>query len=348
MSELPLNPRSPLLPDRHPEPDFFVADIFDATPKGDQASMEHPLFTLATKPDMESQEYRHGDIFVNIGPSPIGRATVHDRDILIYCISQMMARINEGRKVSRTMRFNPHDLMVVTNRDVSGRGYLNFKQALKRLQGTQIETNIQMGGKEQWNVFSLIADATIVRETRDGRMQEVEITLSNWLFDAIEAKGRDLLTLHRDYFRLRKPLERRLYEIARKHCGHQKSFRIGLQRLQEKAGSQSSIYEFRRLISKIVSDNASHQHIPEYDFAFDGDFLDIYRREEGGALPSPAKRGLIVSDSARERAKKHAKGWDIYALEAEWRDWVTSKAIEVQNADAHFVTFAKQRGPYKR
>ncbi|MCA9184408.1 MAG: replication initiator protein A [Pirellulaceae bacterium] len=28
-----------------------------------------------------------------------------------------------------------------------------------------------------------------------------------------------MLTLHRDYFRLRKPLERRVYEIARKHCG---------------------------------------------------------------------------------------------------------------------------------
>ncbi|BEV13135.1 replication initiator protein A (plasmid) [Asticcacaulis sp. DW145] len=345
MSELPFPSRSPLLPERH-QPDFFVADIFDATPKGDQASMEHPLFTLSTKPDMQIQDYRHGDIFVKVGPSPIGRATVHDRDILIYCISQCMARLNEGREVKKTMRFNPHDLMVVTNRDSSGRGYLNFRQALKRLQGTQIETNIQMGGKEQWNVFSFIDKAEIIRETRDGRMQEVEITLSDWLFDAIEAKGRDLLTLHRDYFRLRKPLERRLYEIARKHCGQQKSFRIGLERLQEKTGSQSQAWEFKRLISKIIEDNATHGHIPQYDFVLDGEFVDIFKRPDA-VLDAPS-RPYVVSDDARLKAKKFAKGWDIYALEAEWRDWVSSKGIDVHSADAHFINFAKQKGPIKR
>ena len=37
-----------LLPDRYPTADFFVADIFDAAPKDDVASMEHPMFSLAT------------------------------------------------------------------------------------------------------------------------------------------------------------------------------------------------------------------------------------------------------------------------------------------------------------
>lgn len=346
MSEAPSNTRSPLLPDRHSQPDFFVADIFDATPKGDQASMEHPLFTLSTKPDMTTMNYRHNDIFVKVGPSPIGRATVHDRDILIYCISQCMARLNEGRPVQRSMRFNPHEMMIVTNRDTSGRGYDNFRNALRRLQGTQIETNIKMGGKEQWNVFSLIDKAEIIRETRDGRMQEVEITLSDWLFDAIEAKGRDLLTLDRGYFRLRKPLERRLYEIARKHCGSQKSFRIGLERLQEKTGSVSEAWEFRRMLSKIVADNDTHGHIPEYEFVIDGDFLDISKRE--ATSPLLGGQRFHVSDEAREQCKKAARGWDVYVLEAEWREWVNSKNIDVQAPDAHFISFCKKRGPFKR
>ena len=347
MSDTLPNPRSPLLPNRHSQTDFFVADVFDASPKGDQASMEHPMFTLSTKPDMQTMNYRHGDVFIKVGPSPIGRATVHDRDILIYCISQCMARINEGREVHRSMRFNPHEMMVVTNRDTSGRGYENFRNALRRLQGTQIETNIRMGGKEKWDVFSLIDKAEIIRETRDGRMQEIEITLSDWLFDAIEAKGRDLLTLDRGYFRLRKPLERRLYEIARKHCGAQKSFRIGLERLQEKTGSVSEAWEFRRMLTKILQDNATHGHIPEYDFSIDGDFLDIVKRDTAPPALS-ASKGLHVSDEAREKARKIAKGWDIYALEADWRDWVDSKNIDVQAADAHFLAFCKKRGPFKR
>ena len=39
----------PLLPDRHPQKDFFILDISDVVPMDDMASMEHPLFSLATK-----------------------------------------------------------------------------------------------------------------------------------------------------------------------------------------------------------------------------------------------------------------------------------------------------------
>ena len=41
------------LPDRHPNGDFFVCDIFDAAPKDDLGSMEHPIFSLSTRPRTE-------------------------------------------------------------------------------------------------------------------------------------------------------------------------------------------------------------------------------------------------------------------------------------------------------
>jgi Replication initiator protein A len=89
--------RSPLLPARHPTGDLFVCDIFDAVPKGDMASMEHPIFSLSTKPDLRIRRYEHGTNYVEITPSVKGLATVHDRDILIYCISQLIAaeRVND-------------------------------------------------------------------------------------------------------------------------------------------------------------------------------------------------------------------------------------------------------------
>lgn len=192
------NARSPLLPDRHPQKDLFVCDIVDAVPKGDMASMEHPVFTLSTKPDMKPRRYQNGDNSIEVSPSRYGLATVHDRDVLIYCISQCMAALNEGRKVNRSMRFKAHDLLVATNRQTSGQGYQLLKDALRRLQGTQIETNIRQGGKEYFKVFGLIESAEIVRETRDGRMQDVEITLSDWVFDAIE--NNHVLTLNKQYF----------------------------------------------------------------------------------------------------------------------------------------------------
>ncbi len=108
--------RSPLLPDRHPQQDFFVCDIVDAVPKGDMSSMEHPVFSLSTRPDTRPRRYERGENWIQISPSPLGLATVHDRDILVYCISQCMAALNDGRKVSKKMRFKAYDLLVATNR----------------------------------------------------------------------------------------------------------------------------------------------------------------------------------------------------------------------------------------
>ena len=258
--------RDPLLPKRHPEPDFFICDIFDSAPKSDTASMEHPLFTLSTKPDHTAREYRNGDNFLWLRPSSDGLATVHDRDILIYCISQCMKRLNSNERVLKTLRFSAHDLLKVTNRQTSKEGYRLFKAALRRLQGTQIETNITTGGKEQWEVFSFIDNAKTVRETRDGRMQAVEITLSDWVFNAIDEKGGEILTISRDYFRLRKPLERRLYELARKCCGQNTKWHFRVETLHNRTGSNSTLKEFRRMLKNIIDDNIKHNHIPDYTF----------------------------------------------------------------------------------
>ena len=55
-----------------------------------------------------------------------------------------------------------------------------------------------------------------------------------------------MLTLHRDYFRLRKPIERRIYELARKHCGQQAVVEGLLGLLLKKSGSKATDKEFRR------------------------------------------------------------------------------------------------------
>ena len=220
-----LKNKSPLLPQRHPEGDFFVCDIFDAAPKADIASMEHPIFSLSTKPDNNVRRYENNGVYVEVKPSSDGLATIHDRDILIYCISQLMAAMREGRVISPTINFKAYDFLIATNRKTDGRSYARLRASLERLRGTSISTNILTGGKEIFEVFGLIERAKIVRETRDGQMQDIEIKLSDWVFNAIEAS--EVLTLHREYFRLRKPIERRIYEIARKHCGRKKRWNIG-------------------------------------------------------------------------------------------------------------------------
>lgn len=311
------------------------------------SSMEHPVFSLSTKPDMRPRRYERGGNWIEISPSRYGLATVHDRDVLIYCISQCMAALNEGRKIARTMRFKAYDLLVATNRQTSGRGYDLLKDALRRLQGTQIETNLRQGGKEYFKVFGLIDSAEIVREARDGRMLDIEITLSDWVFDAIE--NNHVLTLNRRYFFLRKPLERRLYELARKHCGQQAEWRIGLGTLREKCGSGSSEREFKRLVGKIIDDDARHDYMPDYAFVLEGETIIVRAKKESGraALPFPSDT-LWIDPETYHAARQAAPGWDVHVLEDEWRSWVLDKGITVREGNAHFLSFCKRRGPYRR
>lgn len=336
--------RSPLLPARHLQRDFFVCDVFDAAPKGDTASMEHPIFSLSKKPDLKTRRYENGTSWVEIRPGAKGLATVFDRDVLIYCISQLMAALNDGRPISRTLRLRAFDLLVATNRDTSGRGYLQLREAFERLQGTQIATNVETGGRETFDLFSLIDRARIVRETRDGRMQEVEIVLSEWVFQAVEAQ--EVLTLDRRYFQLAKPLERRLYELARKHVGQQTSFKIGLEKLRLKCGAQSTLKEFRRLLQSIIDDDAQHDHMPEYSIVLDGDMVEMRPKKTGGYTPPLPGLFIHLKPETYELARGYASGWDIHGLEAEWRDWIVKKSITPQRADAHFLAFCKRRGKF--
>ena len=81
-----------MLPVRHPQKDFFVLDIADVVPKDDTASMEHPIFSLATKPDMRFLRYQDGNGNVlEIEPSGKGLPTIFDKDILIFCIRESLS-----------------------------------------------------------------------------------------------------------------------------------------------------------------------------------------------------------------------------------------------------------------
>lgn len=337
------NDRTPLLPDRYPQQDFFVCDIFDAAPKGDMASMEHPIFSVSTKPDFTKRVYEHGGAIVRVTPSTNGLATVHDRDVLIYCISQIMAALNQGQKVSQVVRFKAYDLLVTTNRGTDGRGYEQLKAAFRRLQGTQIETNIITGGQAQWDIFSLVDRASIIRESFDGRMVDVEVKLSDWVFNAIRAN--EVLTLNRRYFRLRKPLERRLYEIARKHCGWPgKSVKFGLDTLQKKCGSQSTAKEFKRLLKTIVEQDDLHDHFPDYTIRLDeSSDLVTFTPRTSPDMTLQSRPFPIISEAALEKARKLAPGYDVYALKADYLDFWEEKGRQIlANADAAFLGWCKK------
>lgn len=333
----------PLLPDRHPNPDFFVCDVLDAVPKDDMASMEHPIFSLSTKPDTRILKYEHNGNKVEIAPSVRGLATIHDKDVLIYCISQLVAKINRGEEPSRVIRLKAYDLMVSTNRETSGDGYRRLKETFERLAGTRITTDILTNGERVISGFGLIDAWEIkIKDQKMARMVELEVTLSKWMYNAI--LGKEVLTLHRDYFRLRKPLERRMYELARKHCGRQDRWQISIEMLKKKCGSSSTDKEFKRLVSNICEEDAAHSHMPDYAVTLDGENVRFTSRSASMAGKREADDAPLLDTETYHDARTVAPGLDIYALEQEWRMfWIDSGKPELKSPDAAFIGFCKRR-----
>src|ERR1700728_1762114 len=181
-SKLP-STRSPLLPDRHPIQDFFICDVTDAIPKDDMGSMEHPIFSLSTKPDLSVREYEHKGVKVTIAPSVLGLATIHDKDVLIYSISQLVAKLNAGAQLHKTLHLKAYDLLVSTNRNTDGRGYKQLEDALERLSGTRIKTNLKTNKETIKEGFGLVDSWRIIRNAKSERMVEIAIDLSDWVFN---------------------------------------------------------------------------------------------------------------------------------------------------------------------
>ncbi len=339
------NQNEPLVPDKRRQGDLFVCDVADAVLKDIIPQMEHPFYSLSKKPETTIRRYEHNGNWLEIVPSVKGLATIYDKDILIYCISQLVEKLKQGLSVSSRIRITSYDLLSFTNRGTSGRDYMALSEAIDRLAGTRIKTNIRTGDEEQEDNFGLVDAAAIRRKHGlDGRLLWVEIKLSDWVFNAVKAQ--EVLTLHPDYFRLRKPLERRIYELARKHCGRQPSWQVSLELLLKKCGSQSPMKRFRHMLKHI----AKHDHLPDYRLTFDeeADRVTFYSREawweahpqiaqDASELPS-------LPTQAYEDAKKAAPGYDVYALEQDWREWWDSSGRpKLDNPAAAFVGFCASR-----
>lgn len=243
--------------------ELFVANIIDAAPKGDTRSMEFPLFSVSSKRDATTFSYRNkktGDS-IEIVPNEKGRATIHDKDLLLYCFGQIAEANNRGIPIGQRIHVTLYDFLRTTGKSTDGKSYRAVLDSLQRLKGTTIYTQTKSGKNGEYKRdkgFSFISDYDLITDQKTGKMQYVELILPNVLFQAIA--NNNILTYNPDYFNLRAPYDRRLYELCRKHCGNQAQWEIGFENLYNKFGVKSPIREFRRKIKEIVA----KQSIPDY------------------------------------------------------------------------------------
>lgn len=342
-SNLPIETDNRLHPERHSQHDLFICDVADAVLKDDLASMEHPFYSLSKKPDLKPRRYENNGKWLEVVPSVKGTATIYDKDILIFCISQMIAATNSGKELSPHVKISAKELLLFTNRNTGGKDYEALREALERLDGTRIRTNVKTGQIEEDSGFGLIDSYSIKRSEKTGRILDLQVKLSDWTFRSVASK--EVLTLNRDYFRLKKPMERRLYEIARKHCGKQAQWKISLVSLKNKCGSMGSIDKFRFFVKDIAKGN----HLPDYSMKFvpEDDSVHFYSRSafiDNCAPPLPQDDRPKLKPETFDAAREVAPNYDVFQLEKQWLAmWYDTGKPELKDPDKAFLAFAEYR-----
>ena len=339
-----------LKPIKHPQGDLFVCDITDVILKDDLASMEHPFYSLSKKPDREPRRYEHGDNWIEFRPSIKGLPTIYDKDLIIYAISQLIAGLREGRPLSKRVKIDPYAFLIFSERATGGRDYDALCDSIDRIDGTRFRTNVLFEGTRTDEWMGIIDGAKVETDERTGKIKSLELKLSDMVVDTVERM--QVLTLHRDYFRLGRPIERRIYEIARKAVGHDLSWSFLMPTLHKRSGSKGSLREFRRQMRPIIEGD----FLPDYRIEHDdkSDKITFINRDAeksasaSAPYPAASAHSLRLSPDTYEEARRHAPGWDVHELEREWRAGVHGKGVAVNNADAHFMGFCKKRGPYQR
>lgn len=246
--------------------ELFSASIAEWSLQDDLVSMEYPLFSLSKNPDLSIREYENpaSKKKFRITPSVLGAATVFDKDLLLFIGSQIIEARRVGLPISQNVKVDTYSFLTGTNRNPGGKAYENVLDMLRRLKGTQLETNIETGGEEETSGFGWIEDYKITKYTSKGSgVLECEVTLSNWLYKGLI--NNETLTIDHRYFALTQPLERRLYELARKHAGSKAIWKADIDMMHVKSGTTQSLRHFRSDVRKVIERDG----LPDFHLALD-------------------------------------------------------------------------------
>ncbi|MGW8192426.1 replication initiator protein A [Sphingomonas hankookensis] len=281
MSRKPPVPRTPT----RPQGDLFRLDSpLTAEIRGERSLMAFPFFALAKNAWMKPLTYQANAVSIEVRPSASGVATIYDKEIVLYIASLMLAKIEVGESVTQDFVFTAHDLFTVTGANHSARSYGRLSEALERLQGTQIKTNIEAGGEGEEGFFSWLSEAKLhYSRTRGGerRLKAVKVRLCDWLFRAI-LLDRHVLDYAAAYFQLG-PIERRIYEVARSSGEDRLETDLATFRLQ--IGYQNPLANFRNALKQI----AAADSIPDYRLELIEQAIDESEAPRRGRRSAPVQ-----------------------------------------------------------
>lgn len=292
--------------------ELFVPAFAEVAFRDQQDLMENPFCTLSRKPRKEPIKYKVGDKYITItGNSETGIATIYDHDILIWAATQIREAADRGEQPSQTIVFHPYNLLKAIRRDTGGREYELLKDALRRLNGTNVETNIRLTDQEDPKRRSrkALVGFNLVNSwgAIEGEPKETDrwfIELPTWLFKGI-VNHKLVLSIDPDYFLLTSGLERWLYRVFRKHAGQQElGWQFTMRQLHAKSGSSQRFSNFaldvRKIVARLNKEEDGNRGLPGYQ-------VSISRNADGDEIVSGVARSQLAITDPGFQPKKNPR-----------------------------------------
>jgi plasmid replication initiation protein len=309
--------------------------------------MEVPFLSLSKNPRFEPIRFESENLSITVtGGEPYGIANIWDWDLVLWLLSQIRHSLDLGLPASRRVRFHRQQFLKDARRADGGASYARLEESIARLKNTTVVTTIRAKGKRT-TMFSWIEYAEIERD-KQGRIAHAIVVLPEWIFEAISNKNL-VLSLHRDYFLLTGGLERWLYRLIRKGAGRNPGgWKWRLRTLHERSGSTRDYKYFARDIRDIAAQGELLGYTLRVEEERGETMLHAVQSGEAHAPvvleePQPVESVafLRLKSDTYERAKSEAPGYDVYALESDWRAATEKNGLDVKNPDAAFLAWCR-------
>lgn len=252
---------------------LFVAEDKDLTPRNIQDIMAYPYFSLSKRKRVSPIRFesKDGNIRIEVeGLERVGIASIYDGDFLIWAATQIRRQHERTGEAPRTVFFTPNQVLRHLGKKVGGENYKQLENTLERLKTTYIRTTVRSEHLEKRGGFSWLDDWTTHENRKTGEPLMWTMTLSNWLYQGI-LQDDNILSLNPAYYLLSGGLEKRLYQIARKHAGIQPwGWALPMETLYAKTGSDEELKFFAHKIRTF-----SKESYPILEYA-----MNVHRDEE--------------------------------------------------------------------
>lgn len=277
--------------------ELFSSFKSPVTPKGQVDLMSRAWFSLSKSKRTEPIEHvfsspdgeREERIRIT-GSQEYGLATIWDKDLLLFIISQWLEAQRRAVDPSRAIHFTPYEFFKWQGKKPTGSAYAQLKDSLRRLQTTTVETTIRTESrrtKQKSVAFSWVSQWETQEEGET--IKGVVVVVAEWLYTSVQQFH--VLTLSSDYFELTGGVERWLYLYARKAAGAAKyGWHESFRSLHRKSGVRSPYKRFAQMLREIVGNDALPEfHLLCHVSPAGADTLYFHRRE-GAPITAPALR----------------------------------------------------------